>query len=107
MKTFNLLFPSGLVIDGFEWTPLGWYVREFPDSGIHSAQLNRLRYTAKAIGAAGLVLLDPRIEPVPQFVAVNKAIMQGQRNLATAVSSTMAKRIARALNLHQPNERGV
>lgn len=42
-----------------------------------------------------------------QFVAIGQSIMQGARHIATAVSGTMAKRIARALNLHQPDERGV
>ena len=49
---------------------------------------------------------SPPPEP-HQFVAVGLAIMQGARHVATAVSSTMAKRIALALNLHQPYERGV
>jgi hypothetical protein len=45
--------------------------------------------------------------PPLQFVAVRLAIMHGDRHVATAVSHTMAKRIARALNLHSPDERGV
>jgi hypothetical protein len=49
---------------------------------------------------------DPPPKPA-QFVAVDQSIMQGARHIATAISATMAKRIARALNLHQPNERGV
>jgi len=41
-----------------------------------------------------------------QFVAVATTIMQGGRRVAVAVSHNMAKRIARALNLYKPNERG-
>lgn len=42
----------------------------------------------------------------PQFVAIKAAVMRGQEHIATAVSSTMAQRIARALNRHRPNSRG-
>jgi hypothetical protein len=41
-----------------------------------------------------------------QFVAVDRSVMRGQEHIATAVSRTMAQRIARALNLHKPNSRG-
>lgn len=41
------------------------------------------------------------------FVAVRNAVMHGARCIATAYSNTMAKRIAAALNNHQPNRRGV
>jgi hypothetical protein len=50
---------------------------------------------------------DPMPKPPLQFVAVRLAVMDGDRHVATAVSGTMAKRIARALNLHAPDERGV
>ena len=43
---------------------------------------------------------------VPQFVGINRAVMQGIKCVAVAYSHTFAKRIARALNLHKPNERG-
>ncbi|HEY2351969.1 MAG TPA: hypothetical protein VGH83_05630 [Candidatus Acidoferrum sp.] len=42
----------------------------------------------------------------PKFVAVRKAVMRGEMHICTAVSGNMAQRIARALNLHKPNERG-
>lgn len=42
-----------------------------------------------------------------QFVNVGIRVMCGQRCVATATSKTMAKRIARALNAHQPNSEGV
>jgi len=41
-----------------------------------------------------------------KFVAVKKAVMRGQEHIATAVSSTMAQRIARALNVYKPGPRG-
>lgn len=49
----------------------------------------------------------------PQFVAVKSIVLQGIRSLgeprvvARAISKTMAKRIANALNHHQPNREGV
>lgn len=43
---------------------------------------------------------------LPQFVAVNRSVMRGQEHIATAVSRTMAMRIARALNTYKPNSRG-
>lgn len=46
-------------------------------------------------------------QPKPQFVSVNNVVMRGSERICVAVSGTMAKRIARALNLHQPNDRGV
>lgn len=42
-----------------------------------------------------------------QFVAVGRAVMRGAEHIATATSNTFARRIARALNLHKPNSRGV
>lgn len=42
-----------------------------------------------------------------QFVAVDRAVMRGQEHICTAVSHTFARRIARALNNHTPNSRGV
>lgn len=44
---------------------------------------------------------------LPKFAAVGRSVMRGQEHIATAVSSTMAQRIARALNAHKPNSRGV
>lgn len=45
-------------------------------------------------------------KPAPQFAAVGFAIMRGAERVALAVSHTMAKRIANALNNHKPNQRG-
>jgi hypothetical protein len=42
-----------------------------------------------------------------KFVAVDRSIMRGAEHIATACSNTFARRIARALNEHQPNSRGV
>ena len=42
-----------------------------------------------------------------RFVAVKSAVMRGSEHVATAVSKTMAKRIANALNRHKPNSEGV
>lgn len=44
---------------------------------------------------------------VPLFVAVKLAVMRGSEHIATAVSKTMAKRIANALNRHTTNSEGV
>jgi hypothetical protein len=41
------------------------------------------------------------------FIAKHRSIMRGAEHIATAVSKTMAKRIANALNLHKPNSEGV
>jgi len=42
-----------------------------------------------------------------KFVAVHCAVMRGPELIARAVSKTMAKRIANALNKHTPNREGV
>jgi hypothetical protein len=44
--------------------------------------------------------------PAVQFSAVNQDVKQGKSTVARAVSGNMAKRIANALNDHQPNHRG-
>lgn len=55
---------------------------------------------------AGLVA--PPAAPVePKFVAIGCKVMMGAECLCVARSNTMARRIARALFLHTPNERGV
>jgi hypothetical protein len=45
--------------------------------------------------------------PVLKFVAKHELILHGARVIARAISKTMAKRIANALNRHKPNEEGV
>ena len=45
--------------------------------------------------------------PDPLFVAVKKTVMQAGDFIAIACSSTMARRIARALNEHKTNSRGI
>jgi hypothetical protein len=40
------------------------------------------------------------------FAQLHSNVMRGSDRVATAVSRTMAKRIARALNAHKPNSRG-
>jgi hypothetical protein len=45
--------------------------------------------------------------PVIRFVAVGASVMRGPEHIATAISNTFARRIARALNEHKPNSRGV
>jgi hypothetical protein len=49
----------------------------------------------------------PPAPAVVQFVAVGASVMRGAEHIATAVSNTFARRIARALNEHKPNSRGV
>ena len=43
----------------------------------------------------------------PQFVAQGVRVMMGERAVCTAVSNTMGKRIAAALNEHIPDRRGI
>lgn len=54
---------------------------------------------------AHMLQLSP-VAPFPPFVSVNRSVMRGAEHIATAVSTTMAHRIARALNQYQPNKRG-
>jgi hypothetical protein len=44
--------------------------------------------------------------PVLIFVAVRNVIMRGSEYIGTAVSSTMARRIANALNCYKPGKKG-
>lgn len=48
----------------------------------------------------------PESKPL-QFVAVGNVIMRGPEWIANVCSASMAKRIARALNLHPTDKRGV
>lgn len=41
------------------------------------------------------------------FVAVGLKVMRGPEHICEARSTTMAQRIAKALNLHKPNSRGI
>jgi hypothetical protein len=43
----------------------------------------------------------------PQYVAKTLRVVLGDRAICTAVSNTMAKRIAAALNDHIPDRRGI
>ena len=54
-----------------------------------------------------LTVSPPNPPPRPQFVAVHCSILQGARTVARAISKTMAKRIANALNRHIPNREGI
>lgn len=44
--------------------------------------------------------------PPPKFTAIGMQILRGSDSIARAISSTMARRIANALNRYQPNSRG-
>jgi len=46
-------------------------------------------------------------KPQFRFVAIGSRVMYGSKAICAAASSTMAKRIAAALNQHRPNKRGV
>jgi hypothetical protein len=105
-KEYTLTLPDGVRLPGFFWSALGVYVRFFPDSGVHSGPANTLQFTPKALEAAGIALEESPAGQ-PQFAAVRLSVMQGARHICTAISGTFAKRIARALNLHSPDERGV
>jgi len=41
------------------------------------------------------------------YAAIGPRVMLGTRAICTAVSNTMAKRIAAALNEHKPDRRGI
>jgi ATP-dependent Clp protease ATP-binding subunit ClpA len=43
----------------------------------------------------------------PKFVSVGFSVLTGARVVARAISKTMAKRIANALNKYSPNREGV
>jgi hypothetical protein len=43
----------------------------------------------------------------PQYVAQGARVMMGAKAICTAVSNTLAKRIAAALNNHTPDRRGI
>jgi hypothetical protein len=43
----------------------------------------------------------------PQYVAKGTSVMMGEKAICTAVSNTLAKRIAAALNNHIPDRRGI
>lgn len=43
----------------------------------------------------------------PKFISLGPSVIQGARVIARAISKTMAKRIANALNKHIPNREGV
>lgn len=41
-----------------------------------------------------------------QFIAVRRVVMQADKRICEAVSSTLARRIANALNRYTPNRKG-
>jgi hypothetical protein len=49
----------------------------------------------------------PDIPPSPPFRAERREVVRKGETVAIAGSSTMAQRIANALNLYKPNARGV
>jgi hypothetical protein len=53
----------------------------------------------------GTRVTEDKPPPAP-FVGIDRAVMQAAKCVAVACSHTFAKRIARALNKHEPNERG-
>ena len=66
-------------------------------------------HAAIVASGAGLSLESDagRAQKPRQFVNVGKQVMDGAQCVAVATSKTFAKRIARALNAHQPNREGV
>lgn len=50
---------------------------------------------------------SPIAPPKAKFVAVDRSVMRGLEHVATAISNTFARRIARALNQYVPNDRGI
>ena len=55
---------------------------------------------------AGAAKAAPKTTEPLKFVAYSKAIRRGSNNVAYAVSRTMARRIANALNSYKPNTKG-
>lgn len=47
------------------------------------------------------------MKPKPQYASAGPRIMLADRAVATAVSNSMAKRIANALNAYTPDRRGI
>jgi hypothetical protein len=45
--------------------------------------------------------------PYDCFIAKGPSVLMGAKTIARAISKTMAKRIANALNKHTPNREGV
>jgi hypothetical protein len=59
-----------------------------------------------ALNAAISADLVPDLPPRPQFLASQYSVVRSGSVVATTTSKTMALRIANALNLYNPNERG-
>jgi hypothetical protein len=49
-------------------------------------------------------IMEPK--PQPKFVAVKDFVYRGSQLIARVVSHTMARRIANALNIYKPKEKG-
>jgi len=47
------------------------------------------------------------VMPYDCFIAKGPSVLMGAKTIARAISKTMAKRIANALNKHTPNREGV
>jgi hypothetical protein len=59
-------------------------------------------------GEVGPIIKPSQRKVVPRkFVAVDRSVMRGKEHICTAVSTTFARRIARALNHHIPDSRGI
>lgn len=55
MQKWTLTFPDGLVLEGFRWSVIGYYYKDFPDSGLNSlGRCNRLAYSHQGIEDAGI-----------------------------------------------------
>jgi hypothetical protein len=52
-------------------------------------------------------LLDPAPPPAPRFRAESNEVRQRDEIVAVCKSRTFASRVANALNVYQPNERGI
>jgi hypothetical protein len=60
-----------------------------------------------ALSKKRLSLSEPT-KPAPQnYSPIGLRVMLGDKAICTAVSNTMAKRIAAALNNHTPDRRGI
>lgn len=59
------------------------------------------------MGESKNAVQDPAQEKLPlKFVAYGRAVKHGSVNVAAASSTTMARRIANALNQYKPHSRG-
>lgn len=56
MKTYSLTFKDGLMLEGFKWSILGYFYKDFPSSGWRGDESNQLKFTREALQDQGIEL---------------------------------------------------